>query len=480
MARVDTTPGLAWLREQGYEVPDTGMSGHISRWWDWMQATCAFYDDTAVYDKTTYKVERITMCPGKMICEDWASIVFNEDTIIGLSGVTDLDDGQEPEANLSKTNDWLQEWIQDSELLDCSSPFERAFGLGTAAWALGLEDINEDGSANEKARVILQWYDARSIIPLSWNGHGIIAAAFVLPVVIGGKQLNQVTLHAPGDNGNYFIKTAFFKGNNQRVVPEGFTTEVKTNSKTPTFAFISPAIDNTYEDHSPLGVSVIDRCIGSIKVTDGAFDNLWKDLFLGQKMLLMSESLIKHDEQGNAIVPRSQSQQLFLDVESNSIESKDLVHEYNPDLRVSDNRTAINTGLALLGKRAGFGIEYYELDKDGAIGKTAKEVASANAELMRNAHKHEKKIETALIQICTAAVELAKQFIDQKLSSVDGLITVNFGDTIIEDDTSARENDRADVAAGLLPEYKYIMKWHGVSEEEAKAWVQGEPVVPEV
>ena len=167
MARVDTTPGLAWLHEQGYEVPDTGMSVHISRWWDWMQATCAFYDDTAVYDKTTYKVERITMCPGKMICEDWASIVFNEDTIIGLSGVTDLDDGQEPEANLSKTNDWLQEWIQDSELLDCSSPLERAFGLGTAAWALGLEDINEDGSANEKARVILQWYDARSIIPLA-------------------------------------------------------------------------------------------------------------------------------------------------------------------------------------------------------------------------------------------------------------------------------------------------------------------------
>ncbi len=147
---------------------------------------------------------------------------------------------------------------------------------------------------------------------------------------------------------------------------------------------------------------------------------------------------------------------------------------------VGDNRTAINTGLALLGKRAGFGIEYYELDKDGAIGKTAKEVASANAELMRNAHKHEKKIEVALNQICTAAVELAKQFIDKTLSSVDGLITVNFGDTIIEDDTSARENDRADVAAGLMPAYKYAMTWHGLSEEEAKAWTQDEPAIPEV
>ncbi len=484
-ANESKTIGATWLRNQGYPVPDTIMGGYIDIWWEWMRATSAFYDSTDVSpDGHTYKVERITMTPAKMVCEDWASLLFNDETLINLSGVADLEEGQEPAEDLAHTNDWLQAWVERSELLECSSLIERCFGLGTAAWALGLKDIHDDGSANEDADVTLHWYDARSIIPLSWTSEGVIAAAFTTTVVVNGKTYTQVTLHAP-ENDGYVIKTAFFKGNGQRVELEGFTAEVRTQCKTPTFAIITPAIDNTYEDYSPFGVSVIDRCIGTIKVADGAFDNLWKDLFLGQKLLLLSESLLKQDEQGNYIVPRSRSQQLFMGTESDAVDGKDLVYEYNPDLRVADNRQAINTGLALLGKRAGFGSTYYALDKDGNVAKTAKEVATSNAELVRNAHKHEKKIEPAIATICEAAVALAKQFIDPKLLSVEGLVSVNFGDTVVDDDTTERENDRADVAAGLLPAYRYIMKWQCVDDNTARDWAGEEPAdgqepVPEV
>lgn len=473
MARTNTTPGKKWLKDEGFEVPDTGMAGHIIRWWDWMQATSAFYDETVNDGDRTFKVERITMCPGKMVCEDWASIVFNEETTVSLGDDSENKSEEGQNETLTRTAEWLDHFIEESGLLECSAPLERSFGLGTAAWALGLENINEDGSVNENARVMLQWYDARSIIPLSWASTGVTAAAFVLPVVINGKQFSQVTLHAPdAETGYYFIKTAFFNGSNQRQYFDGYTDEVKTNCTTPTFAIIKPAIDNTYEDYSPLGVSVLDRCLGAIKVADGAFDNLWNDLFLGQKLLMMSESLLRKDANGECIVPRARRQQLFLNLESDSINSEDFIKEYNPDLRVDDNRNAISTGLALLGKRAGFGLEYYKLDKDGSIEKTAKEVAADNAELMRNAHKHEKIIETALIQLCTSAVELARQFIDSSLQSVDGLVHVNFGDTIIDDEVSQRENDRADVAASLMPKWKYIEKWHGVDEATAKQWAE--------
>lgn len=479
-ANENKTIGAKWLKEQGYPVPETIMGGYINAWWEWMRATSAFYDSTDVgTDGNTYKIERITMTPAKMVCEDWASLLFNDETIINLAGVSDLEEGQKPAEDLARTNDWLQAWVERSELLECSSPIERCFGIGTAAYSLGLKDINDNGTANQDADVTLHWSDARSIIPLSWTNKGVTAAAFTTTVVVDGKTYTQVTLHAPEDVG-YVIKTAFFKGNGQRVELDGFTTEVRTKCNVPTFAIITPAIDNTYEDYSPFGVSVLDRCIGTIKVSDGAFDNLWKDLFLGQKLLLLSESLLKQDEDGNYIVPRSRSQQLFMGTDSDSVEGKELVYEYNPDLRVSDNRQAINTGLALLGKRAGFGSTYYSLDKDGNVAKTAKEVATSNAELVRNAHKHEKKIEPAISSICEAAVALAKQFIDPSLSNVKGLVSVNFGDTVVDDDTTERENDRADVAAGLLPAYRYIMKWQGVDEDTARDWAgEDEEPIPE-
>lgn len=480
METVNKSLGQSWLKELGYQVPDTGMASYIESWWNWMCATTAFYDSTVVSDNTTYKVERITMCPGKMICEDWAHIVVNEETTISFAGVTDLEQDKKPDENLAKTNDWLQNWIEESGLLRCHDPLERAFGVGTAGFFLGLKNIYDSGEPNEDAKVLLQWADARHFVPLEWDESGVIAIALYTPVVIAGKPYTQITVHRPGEEG-YEILTAFFKGNGQRFVPEGYTTEVKTNSETPTFALFSPAIDNTYVDHSPLGVSVLDRVIGTIKLADGAFDNMWKDIFLGQKMVFMSDSMLKKREDGTTIVPRAEAQQLIGALEGDSINGNEMIQEYNPSLRVSDNRQAINTGLALLGKRAGFGFNYYELDKNGSLSKTAKEVAASGAELLRNAKDHEVSIGAAFVGICTAAVSLAKQYVDSSLADVDGLISVNFGDTVMDDDQTARENDRADVAAQLLPKWKYIEKWHGVTEEEAKQWAGEEkPGIPEV
>jgi hypothetical protein len=124
METVNKSLGQAWLKELGYQVPDTGMASYIESWWNWMCATTAFYDSTVTSDKTTYKVERITMCPGKMICEDWAHIVVNEETTISFAGVTDLEQDKEPDENLAKTNDWLQDWIEESGLLRCHDPLE--------------------------------------------------------------------------------------------------------------------------------------------------------------------------------------------------------------------------------------------------------------------------------------------------------------------------------------------------------------------
>lgn len=448
----------------GRPVPSTGMEPHVVEWWGWMRAKCAFYDHTDVdASGNTFKVERITMTPGKMVCEDWASIVVNDDTSIGFEG-----DDPEAEDTTNPSMRWLRDWVEDVDLLAESAPYERAFGTGTAGWVLGLRDMAEDGAPNAGAEVTLTWHDARSIVPLAWDGRGVTECLFLLPVVVGGKPYTQATACTRGDGG-YCIDVAFFDAHSARVGLEGFVEHLETGSDVPPFAVFSPAIDNTYEDNSPLGVSVLDRAMGAIKLADGAFDNAWKDMFLGQKMVFLSEDMLRRDEDGGYTVPRAQSQQLFMAVENTGVADKPMYQEYNPDLRVEDNRRAIATGLSLLGKRVGFGYEYYQLDKAGGL-KTAKEVASSNAELLRNARKHERRIGPAIAQVCEAAVELARTFVDPSLPSVAGLVRVDFGDTVIQDDETERENDRADVAAGIMPAYRYAMKHHGVDEATAREW----------
>lgn len=173
---------------------------------------------------------------------------------------------------------------------------------------------------------------------------------------------------------------------------------------------------------------------------------------------------------GTVVVPRARDQQLFMALPGESVGGEPRKpYEYNPNLRVEDNRKAIDTALALLGKRCGFGMRYYSLDEAGNP-KTAKEVGADNAELMRNAKKHEQAMGAQVSRLAEKAVALANRFCAAGLPDVSGKACVLFGDTIIQDEDTERERMRADVAAGLVPAWKYTQTYYGVSAETAKEW----------
>jgi A118 family predicted phage portal protein len=221
-------------------------------------------------------------------------------------------------------------------------------------------------------------------------------------------------------------------------------------------------------------------------MVDMAVDNLNKDIFFGQKMTFIPDSMLKKDDDGNVTIPRAADQQCFVAYEGgeayvNGEAGKP--YEYNPDMRVADNRAAIRTALELLGKRSGFGKDYYTLDERGGgmmRNKTATEVASDTVELMRNIRKHEESITPAIEAICEAAVALATRVCGQQLPDVTGKISVVYGDSIIEDDAAVRARDREDVAAGLLAGWEYIQKWQAVDEATAKQrWAETQGPVAE-
>jgi A118 family predicted phage portal protein len=466
---------MQWLANLGYEnVDEHPMNKQVDTWWSWLTATADFYKSQHKSGKKRFKVERISIHPAKMVAEDWASLLFNEKTEIGCEG-TGLDAAQA----------WLEEWLATSRFIEGmgNRAIERCMALGTAAWALKLKDINIDGTANPSAKIALQRFDARNITPLTFDEDECTECMFTSSTTMRGKELKQVQVYRLSDSGTYEINTAIFDGDEQVERP-GIAAMVDTRITTPPFALLRPGIDNTYWENSPFGVSVFDRALGAVQLVDMAVDNMNRDIYTGQKMVFLPIDMLESDTKGNYIIPREEMQQYFVKFENTRIgESNNPVFEYNPDLRIADNRMAIKTGLELLGRRSGLGKSFYSLDDRATVQpKTATEVSADSAELLRSAKKHEQSILPAIETICTAACQLANTFQGTSLPDITGRVSVVFGDNIIEDDSVVRQRDREDVSAGLLAGWRYIAKWEALDDTTAKerfAEAQGETLADE-
>lgn len=454
-----------WFASLGYDNADlhTPMDSYINTWWSYIrQEGNPFYwleepDTQNPAKKNKIKVRSCT--PASMICDDMAGLIYNETASISLDEVED-----------GTTVDWLEQW-PDVTMWHDRAPLAigRMCSTGTAAWALHVSGFTETGKS-PVLKVRPMRYDARSIIPLSWEADDCIDCAFLADVYIRGNKCTQIEVHKRGDDGNYEIYCAFFDKDGKRFVPYGYldgNTSVKTKQSYPTFSLIRLAFDNPYWDYSPMGVALFHDAIDALQTVDIAFDNMGSDVVMGRKLLVLPESMLSKDEYGNAQVPMITGKRFFVAAKSNTYDDKARVFEYNPSLRTEENRQALSTALQMLGKRIGFGIKAYALDDQGGI-TTAKQVAADNSEMMRAVRRHEHIIKPAIQSLITAACGIYRELGTTPLVDIAGQVNVVLGDSIMQDDDSLRERDRADVAAGLLEPWKYMVRWQGYTEEEAK------------
>lgn len=455
---------VKYLEGLGYTVSDlsTPMDPHVNRWWSYLVGNADFFTRVEVDEDGRENKVPIRSCrPAEMVTSDMAAMIYNERSSISI-----------PDDELGVASAWLDEWLNQIWWHDRAPlTIKRMCDTGTAAWALHVRGASETGKSNNLSVVPMR-YDARSIIPLSWEADSCQECAFIADVYIDGEQCTQLEVHRVGDDGNYVIHCAFFNSKGERFsrdgYPQGFDG-LKTRQPIPTFALIRLAIDNPYWDYSPMGVALFDNAIDVLETVDMAFNNIGNDIFLGRKLLGLPEQMMRKDETtGRMRLPWMAGQQFFLGTKSNTYDGKMAVFEYNPSLRADENRQMLATALQMLGKKVGFGTKCYALDSQGGI-TTAKQVASDNAEMMRTIRRHEHLIRPAVAQIVEAAAGIYNQLSMRAVGDLSGGVEVVLGDSIMQDDDSLRERDRADVAAGLLEPWRYMVRWQGYTEADAKA-----------
>lgn len=447
------------LKELGYSI-DTSMDSHIQAWYDWYSGKADWYKDgyTDMQGRRRQR-ERLTIRPAKRAAAEWASLLVTDDTQVSVEGAA--------------ANEWLQGWLERANFWPTGQMVvEKAFALGTAAWALWF-DIKDEG-----AEVKVRRYDARMVRPLSWDEEGVTECAFVTRATVRGKRADQLQVHAwDAETESYHIRTYLFvDSREQSAEASGVLEDFDTEQACPTFGIIKPALENTYVDLSPYGQSVFADAVDAVKAVDLAYDSLFQEVELTAAKVFVDEALVDVRSQDGKVIPAPKVEgRLFRRLAGQDV-TRDLIDIYSPNIRTEPLRQAFDVALSELGELCGFGQQYFALDKSGGM-KTATEVTADNSALMRNVRKHENVLRGAIQRVVTSLLNCARIHCNAPIEEDFGAVAVQFDDSVITDTQTEKNTMMAEIAAGLLPKWRYAVEFYGMSEEEAKAAIPAEQVL---
>ena len=450
------------IKQMGYQ-PDVTMNETIENWWEWYTADESWYDSTEDVDGRMFKVRRHTLHPARRVCEEWASIILD-------------DDGTKLGTDDERTSKLLDDWAGETRFVSIAQRcLGRAFGVGTGALALWF-DMQGDETVDIRARS----YDARMILPLSWDDNGVTECAFVTRAYIDGTEVNQLQVHELSDEtGTYHVITRMFDADKGREVKsDNVIDDFDTHSDRPTFAILRPAIDNVYAEGTYMGQALIADAIDAIKGVDSAYDSLLREIDATKAKIFMSDELfdMQVDKNGKMRpIPMSPENTVIRRVSDAGISH--MYEVYSPTIRSAQLIETLNAALSQMGSLTGFGPDYFRFDKSGGL-RTATEVASDNSILMRNIRKHENELRPQLEGLLTALLTCQAQLNPSTWHVPEGCGThVDFDDSIIQDTASEKAQMQAEVAAGIVPTWMYLMRFYAMDEDEAKATSAGPQIL---
>lgn len=417
-------------------------------------------------EKTTWR-ELYTLRMAKKVCEDWAAVLLNEKTqiVVDDKASSIYLFGEDGVGGVLGDNDF---WHKGNELI------EKAFATGTGAFVLRLvgAGVLEDGSIqNGTGSVGIEYLDAPCIVPISIKGGRVTEAAFVSSVTEKGKRFIYLESHVVED-GEYVIHNEYFKAREGTLVPEtlpaGMPETLHTGGNVPWFVLIKPNLVNNIRRNNGLGMSIFANAIDNLKGVDLAFNNFCQDFKLGGKKVFYNKDLAKTASDGRKITPDDVAQQLFTILGGSEVDldAKELVQEFNPTLRVEENKDGLQAQLDYLSFKCGFGVRRYQFKSDSV--QTATEYMGSQQEMVQNANKHYIVVEQALQGLCRAILNIGREFCGQSVNP-DSKITVNFEDSYIIDKESERQRDLQEIRDGIMQKWEFRVKWYGEDEATAKA-----------
>ena len=462
---------LNYLSTKGYEV-NTSYYTYIEKWIDIWKGKAEWLKVKTI-DGTDYPMYTLNIA--KRSCEDLASMVTSEPFTI----------------KASKNDNILQEDLKEAKILENLPKMIEIMGytgtVGSVARIVNAEIIGEGENAvlkrGTKTKIRNIIVRADQIIPLTFDNGEVINCAIVsnLNKKINGKvkALTYMELHELEDRG-YQITNKYFDENGAEIQIDGVLETYNTLSQKPLFNLRKLEKENPIDNNNNLGLALYGSANDQLIITDLTYNNFGMDFKLGQKLMLINKKLTKivteeyTDENGQlkqrpkVLYPSDIQKQQFMDI-SDGIMGKEnenpYVYEYNPDLRVGDNKEGIQFALNTYSFEIGFGTDYYNFE-NGKVYTNTLSVMNSRKDLVDNMNKIRKSINEFLKGICQSLL-LCEKILGNATIDETQEIEVAEVDGFMSDDDTERTKLQQDYNMGAITLKRYLMKVYKMTEEEA-------------
>ena len=455
---------IKYLIKLGYN-PQTDYYANVRNWENWYRNYVKEFHEYHDEYGTKRQLYRLNMA--KRGCEDWSSILYTEKDVMTCDNKINQD-YLDKQLNKLKFDDVIPKNIENA----CWSGT-----VGTITRVKNAYVENEELKADEKTQYDLINVTADMIIPLLIEHEEIIDVAFVSKTTEESKYIYYIEIHELKENG-YVIKNIFIDQDGNEVKKDGVLKEYSTHSNIPLFSLLEPKIVNNIKNNNGLGISIFGNAIDQLKDCDIEYNNFVMDAYLGGKKVFYNKSLVKYnvktytDKEGNTVkqeipvYPDDLTKQQFrvLDGDLSSANEETLIHEYNPDLRADAGEKRINMALNLYSCAIGLGKGYYKFENGTVI--TATQYLGENKDLVGNAKKHRRSLNSYTVGIARAILLLGRILFNEKTDENDNIQLTNKDGFLIGDE-ELQEQYRQDFQAGLMSKKTYLMKARGMTEEQA-------------
>ncbi|MDL2276375.1 hypothetical protein LJC02_01855 [Breznakia sp. OttesenSCG-928-G09] len=425
------------LKKLGYTVDDSTHK-YIPLWEEMYKGNIeGFHKYSEWNGKKLVNKKRKTLGMPKKACEDWADNIFNDNVYITVD-----DDYQETFDGCLKLTKFRKRFPYQIEL---------SFGLGTGAL---VEFKDTQGNP------VIDMIRADMIYPLEVENGEIVSCAFASEQ--DGKLL-YLNIHKKLDNGNYLIENRYYKQEKKKLLPFK-KSKVKESyiSKVKMFQIIKPAIVNSMELNSSMGMSVYAKAEDEMKSTDIDYDSLDNEIEVGKKRQYVKVGGlgIQVTEDGETVPIFDNDQTTFYILPGEEGEEGTVVQETQSDLRIQAITDALQTNLNLFGRKVGLGDDYYSF-KDGSVYTNTSQVISSNSRFYKTLKKHEKMIQDVIVELVEALYYL------QYDSFYLGDVTIDFDDSIVEDSEAIQRQALLEKNSGLIDNVQYYMDVYKLTEDQA-------------
>ena len=433
----------------------SNVSPYLGEWIEWFQGYVPSYHKYYVYNgkKKNYK-RMLSMKMAKQSCEDWASLLMNEKVQIVVADQDKLDDLL---INLDFYN-------------KANEAVEKGFALSMCALVINVDGIeanqNEKGelviTSLNKAKLKLSNCAANHLYPLNWENGTCTECGFVFD----DTKKKRTVIHLLNEEGTYDIYSQI-EDKQDSSKKQAFLFH--TGSSNPWFVIIHPRTVNNLDVDSDLPISIYANSIDTLKAIDMKYDSYHVEFLQGKKRTYISAKLSEVNKENGEVESTYDPNDtvIYQLPEQTSIngEQKNLVVNVTDALRAAEHSQAIQDELNFFSKQVGLGVDYYRFEKGRVM--TATQVISEKSDTFRNMKKHEGILEKAVITLIKSIMYASNEFTLNKFNKPDE-VEVNFDDSIIEDKTTEKDNDRKDTESGIMSKVQFRMKWYGEDEETAK------------